>query len=106
MKHILHNLTRRWDRWIYRKACASIRRMAQHDPGMTYLMELQVREWNQNHTISPELKRATEHFHASMREHNAEVKRGGEKPELTSDLPPSLQPSCSPSFRNQQPTKI
>jgi len=63
-------LLRKWDWWIYRKACGSLRRMTLDNPGMSYLMELQMREWTEKLNISPELKRATEAFHDSMRNHS------------------------------------
>jgi len=36
---------------------------------MVYLMELQIREWNEKLAISPELRQATEYFHESLRNH-------------------------------------
>jgi hypothetical protein len=42
--------------------------MTIHNPGMAYLFELQMREWNEHLAISPELRRATETFHESLRE--------------------------------------
>ena len=63
-------LLRKWDWWIYRKACGSLRRMTLDNPGMSYLMELNIRGFNEQLQISPELKRATEAFHASMRDHS------------------------------------
>lgn len=72
-------ILRKWDWWIYRKACRSLRRITLDNPGMSYLMELYIREWNEHLEISLELKRATEIFHDSMRDHsqhNAELSRG------------------------------
>jgi hypothetical protein len=63
-------ILRKWDWWIYRKACGSLRRMTLDNPGMSYLIELNIRGWNEQLKISPELKRATEVFHASMRDHS------------------------------------
>jgi hypothetical protein len=40
--------------------------MTLNNPGLSYLMELQMHEWNKNLNISPNLKRATEQFHAAM----------------------------------------
>jgi hypothetical protein len=62
-------LLRKWDWWIYRRAYHSLRRMTLDNPGMSYLMELQLREWNNQLEISPELKRATEAFHSAMEDH-------------------------------------
>jgi hypothetical protein len=59
-------LLRKWDWWIYRKACGSIRRMALDNPGLSYLMELYIRGWNEETPISPELKHATEEFYNSL----------------------------------------
>jgi len=63
-------MLRKWDWWIYRKAYGSLRRMTLDNPGMSYLMELNIRGWNEQLKISPELKRATEVFHDSMRDHS------------------------------------
>jgi hypothetical protein len=63
-------LLRKWDWWIYRKACGSLRRMTLDNPGMSYFIELNIRGWNEQLQISPELKQATEAFHDSMRDHS------------------------------------
>ena len=63
-------LLRKWDWWIYRKACGSLRRMTLDNPGMSYLMELNIRGWNEQLQISPELRRSTELFHETMRDHS------------------------------------
>ena len=60
-------LRRKWDWWIYCRAVHSLRRMTLDNPGMSYLVELQMRGWNEQLQISPELKRATEAFHESRR---------------------------------------
>ena len=62
-------LLRKWDWWIYCRAFHSLRRMTLDNPGMAYLMELQMRDWNKKLAITPELRRATEIFHESMVEH-------------------------------------
>jgi len=59
-------LQRKYDWWIYRRAVHSLRRMTIEDPGMAYLMELQMHEWNETLNISPNLKYATEQFHEAM----------------------------------------
>jgi len=43
----------------------SLRRISIDNPGMSYLMELSIRDWNKQLEISDELKRATELFHES-----------------------------------------
>jgi hypothetical protein len=43
--------------------------MTLDNPGMSYLMELNLRGWNEQLDISPELKRFTELFHTAMRDH-------------------------------------
>jgi hypothetical protein len=43
--------------------------MTLDNPGMSYLMELNLRGWNEQLDISPELKRSTELFHDAMRDH-------------------------------------
>lgn len=63
-------LLRKWDWWIYRKACGSLRRITLDNPGMSYLMELNIRGWNEQLDISPELRRSTELFHEAMRDHS------------------------------------
>lgn len=70
MPFFLGKLLRKWDWWIYCRAIHSLRRMTLDNPGMAYLMELQMREWNEKLNISPELRRATELFHESMRDHS------------------------------------
>ena len=65
----LGKLRRKWDWWIYCRAFHSLRRMTLDNPGMAYLMELQIREWNEKLAISQELRHATERFHESMRNH-------------------------------------
>jgi hypothetical protein len=59
----------KWDWIIYRLACGSLRRMTTSNPGMSYLMELNLRDWNKHLGISPSLKAATEAFHESMKNH-------------------------------------
>jgi len=68
-KTIKSAIMRKWDWFIYRRACSSLRRMATTDAGMAYLMELNLRDWNKNSGISPSLKAATEAFHESMKNH-------------------------------------
>lgn len=68
------NLVRKWDWWIYCRAFHSLRRMTIDNPGMSYLMELQIREWNAKLPISPELRRSTELFHESMRNPSTHTK--------------------------------
>jgi hypothetical protein len=68
-------LRRKWDWWIYCRAVHSLRRMTLDNPGMAYLMELQIREWNEKLAISQELRHATERFHESMRNHRHNVQR-------------------------------
>lgn len=65
---------RRWDWWIYCRAVHSLRRMTIQNPGMSYLMELQIRRWNEQLNISPELRRSTEVFHAAMNDHRQNVR--------------------------------
>lgn len=79
-------ILRKWDWWIYRKACGSLRRITLDNPGMSYLMELNIRGWNKQLEISPELKRATEAFHDSMRDHSQH------NDEMTSPHPNQKQP--------------
>ena len=61
-----NKIQRKYDWWIYRRAFHSLRRITLNNPGLSYLMELQMHEWNKNLNISPNLKRATEQFHAAM----------------------------------------
>jgi hypothetical protein len=56
-------LLQKWDRWVYRKATESLRRMSLDNPGLSYLMELHMREWNAKLNISPEVRRITEDWH-------------------------------------------
>ena len=43
--------------------------MTADNPGMAYLMELNIRDWNKHLAIPPSLKIATEAFHESMKNH-------------------------------------
>jgi hypothetical protein len=43
--------------------------MTTANPGLAYLMELNLRDWNRHLDISPSLKIATEAFHESMKNH-------------------------------------
>lgn len=69
MNKIYKRLLRKWDWWIYCRSVHTLRRMTLDNPGFAYLMELQIKAWNEQLEISPELKRATEAFHESMRNH-------------------------------------
>lgn len=83
----LGNLLRKWDWWIYSRAVHSLRRMTLDNPGMAYLMELQIRDWNEKLSISPELRRATELFHESMRDHRHNNPSAGTAPESVTSNP-------------------
>ena len=61
-------ILRKWDWWIYCRAFHSLRRMAADNPGLTYLMEVQIREWNEKSKITPALQSSAEVFHAAMRD--------------------------------------
>jgi hypothetical protein len=63
-------MLRKWDWWIYRKACGSLRRMTLDNPAMSYLMELNIKGWNEQLEISPALRRSTELFHAALLDHS------------------------------------
>jgi hypothetical protein len=56
------NIVERWDWFIYRLACHSIRRMCERHGGFAYLFELSTREWRKEHPISLELETTTEQF--------------------------------------------
>jgi hypothetical protein len=62
-------ILRKWDWWVYRRAFHSLRRMAINNPGMSYLMELNIREWNEELNIPDGLKRSAELFHESFKRH-------------------------------------
>jgi len=62
-------MLRKWDWWVYRRAIHTLRRIALDNPGWSYLMELQIRGWNEEHPIDSSLKSATEHFHRAMLRH-------------------------------------
>ena len=62
-------IIRKYDWWVYCRAVHSLRRMTLSNPGMSYLMELQLREWNKQLDISPELRSATESFQVSLEKH-------------------------------------
>lgn len=70
MKAIIKAIIRKWDWWIYSRACGSLRRIAINNPGMSYLMELNIRRWNQHLEISPALKRSTELFFQSLNDND------------------------------------
>lgn len=75
-------LLRKWDWWIYCRAFHSLRRMTLENPGMGYLMELQIREWNEKMPISQKLRHATERFHESMRNHSSRTLRSADASRL------------------------
>jgi|GEM_PF-2285923 len=89
----LGKLRRKWDWWIYCRAFHSMRRMTLDNPGMAYLMELQMREWNEKLSISPELRRATEAFHDSMRDHSQHNDQGDGRRVDGPTSPPTSSPS-------------
>lgn len=80
-------ILRKWDWWIYYQAYKTLRRMTLDNPGFSYLLELHIRGWNEQMKISPELKRATEAFHASMRDHRHNVQVEGPAGSATSPKP-------------------
>ena len=43
--------------------------MVTDNPGLAWLMELNLRDWNKHSGISASLKAATEAFHESMKNH-------------------------------------
>lgn len=78
-------LRRKWDWWIYCRAVHSLRRMTLDNPGMAYLMELQIREWNEKLAISPELRHATERFYEAMQNHRHNAELCDQRREKTHD---------------------
>lgn len=60
----------RWDRFVYRLAYRSIRRMCESDGGFAYLFELYLRKWRSEHPISPALEYSTELFFHALEEHD------------------------------------
>jgi hypothetical protein len=55
-----------WDRFIYKHAFHTIKRMSVNTPGFSYLMELHIRKWNEMNPIPDNLKNATEEFFKAM----------------------------------------
>jgi hypothetical protein len=62
-------IIKKWDWWIYCRAFHSIKRMCICDPAFSYLMELQIIDWNKRLKIDDRLKRSTELFFESMKNH-------------------------------------
>ena len=74
LQRCYNKIQRKYDWWIYCRAFHSLRRMTIENPGMAYLMELQMHEWNETLNISPNLKYATEQFHAAMTDAEKQAK--------------------------------
>ena len=55
-------IVKKWDNFVYSIAWASIWRIFESDRGLAYLFELWIRDWNESHPVSDELKSATEWF--------------------------------------------
>lgn len=69
LQRLIRPLVRRWDWWVYCRAFHSLRRMSKDDPGMSYLMELHMREYNARNQIPETLKHSTELFYESRKSH-------------------------------------
>jgi hypothetical protein len=68
-------LVEKWDWWIYGRACHSLCRMCERSGAdYAYLMELWLREWRNNHLLTPEVENATERFFEALRGQNADQK--------------------------------
>jgi hypothetical protein len=70
MRRCFADVQRKYDWFIYKMAYNSIKRMCEKNPGMAYLMELNIRGWRENHPINDDLKHATEVFYDAMRRQN------------------------------------
>jgi hypothetical protein len=64
-----NKIIKAWDRFIYKHAFHTIKRMSVDVQGFTYLMELQIRKWNEMNPIPNSLKNATETFFEAMEQH-------------------------------------
>lgn len=62
MKAVVDRIIEQWDWTIYRFSCRSMQRMCERNPGIAYLLELQLKAYRERNPISPELESATEHF--------------------------------------------
>ena len=62
-------ILRKYDMWVYFRACKSINRMCKHNPGFAYLMELSIHDWLAENPIPESLKSSTEHFHQEFTSH-------------------------------------
>jgi len=69
LSRLLKKLQRKWDWWIYCRATHSLRRIALEDPGLSYFMELNLRGWNEQLELPPQLRRSAELFHDAMHDH-------------------------------------
>ena len=60
----------KWDWWIYLRSLSVLRRMSKRNIGLTYLLELYLREYNQKIHSLPNLKSTTEYFYNSLPQNN------------------------------------
>ena len=63
-------LISKWDDFIYKHACNTMRRKCERNPGFSYLLELTVRDFREKNPPSPAVMRSTEIFFQAMQDLN------------------------------------
>lgn len=64
--NLKERLIYRWDRFVYWAAYRSINRLCKSNRGFTYLLELHLRKWREQHPLPPELQDATLRFFEAL----------------------------------------
>jgi hypothetical protein len=75
----MKNIINEWDRWIYRRAHNSLRRMAFSDPALIYLLSLAAKDWSNKAGISNNLCHSAEVFYNAMSNADELRKEGSKK---------------------------
>ena len=65
-------LLRKWDWFMYCRAYRSLNRMCIDNPGIVYLLSLQMNKSVAESNLTPELKTSTENFFKTMTEWRAD----------------------------------
>jgi len=61
-------LLEKYDRFIYRLAHKSIRRLYERDPGLAYLFKLWLNDWLKQNSVSKQTEVATEFFYNRIKD--------------------------------------
>lgn len=61
-------LIEKWDDFMYKHACNTMRRKCERNPGFAYLFELTARDYREQNPPSAEVMRSTELFFQAMKD--------------------------------------